>query len=157
MKIVSDVSTNFNSGKFDCFCKRLGIQNIVSSNYQKLSEQWTAKQKHVYNFSKQPWKNAMKLILAYMSLLQIRLTSISPRLPSSATLLFNRPSRGLLPSLSRPPIVCDNYENIHTFRPGRQPWSNKEVETLVNILFSTYSITCSDVARRWGDHGYIEQ
>ena len=54
--------------------------------------------------------NAMKLMMIYMSLLEIGSTLINIRLLSQDTLLFNRPSRDILPRFSRPPIVCSTDE-----------------------------------------------
>ena len=48
-----------------------------------------------------------------MPLLQLRSTPIGPRLPSLATLLFNRLARSMLQRFSRPPIICDNDERNH--------------------------------------------
>ena len=42
---------------------------------------------------------------SYMLLLHIRSTLISPGLPSSATLLFNRPTRSMPSKLNRSPIL----------------------------------------------------
>ena len=47
-----------------------------------------------------------------LTLLQIRLTPLGPRLPCPATLLFNRPARSLLLKLNRPPVLFDKDE-IH--------------------------------------------
>ena len=57
----------------------------------------------------------------YMSLLKIRLTPVNPKVPNPATLLFNRPARGLLPRLSRTPIIYDNNESNHDALKRRQP------------------------------------
>ena len=89
----------------------------------------------------------------YLSLLQIKLT---PGLLSPATLLLNRPSRGILPRFSTPPIVCKNDESNHTAIVNRQPHASKYVDTHKNIC-PIYRINFTSTARRWGPwmHGTI--
>ena len=43
-----------------------------------------------------------------LALLQIRLPPVGAGLPSTATMLFNRPIHGLLPQNNRAPINVDN-------------------------------------------------
>ena len=80
-----------------------------------------------------------------MSLLQIRSGPVSPGLPSMATLLFNQPSRGTLPTFSRPPIGCDNDKSNHSALIRRQSQAIKNVD----ISLFTHRVNCSSVARRW--------
>ena len=47
----------------------------------------------------------------YVTILLIQLMLINPRLPSLATLLFNRPTRGILSRFNRQPVFCDNDES----------------------------------------------
>ena len=70
----------------------------------------------------------------YMSLLQIRSTPIIPKIPSLATILFNRLVKGLLPRISSPPIMFDNDESNHA-AVKKEPSSltQKETDTPVNI------------------------
>ena len=67
------------------------------------------------------------------TLLQIRLTLISPRLPSLAMGMFNRPARGLLTKFHRPFMLHDNDENNHLALVKRQP--HAYVDTHRNIPF----------------------
>ena len=69
----------------------------------------------------------------YMALLQIRSILISPWLPSLATSLFNRATKGMLSKLSRPPILFDNDEGNRTALTNRHPHANKD--TFTNIPF----------------------
>ena len=71
----------------------------------------------------------------YYALLQIHLTLISPRLPSPVTLLFNRPARGLLPKLNRPPISYDNDANSNMALVNKQPHAYVDVDTYADIPF----------------------
>ena len=71
----------------------------------------------------------------YMSLLQRGSTSISPTLPSAATLLFNTPTRDTVQRLGRPPILCDNDESNFTVLLNRQPHLNEDADTWNNIPF----------------------
>ena len=50
-----------------------------------------------------------------------RSTLISPRLPSPVTIKGNRPTRGILPRFSRPPILCNNGESNLNALVYRQP------------------------------------
>ena len=91
----------------------------------------------------------MNLMLAFiMSLLQIRSTPVSSRLPSPAILMFDRLARGLLPRFNRPPITCDNNKSNHATLKSRQPKSNNETDTHVNFsplpIESTVAVQCKD-------------
>ena len=46
---------------------------------------------------------------------------ISYRLPGQELVLFSRPSEGILPRFSRPPIGCNNDESNHSRLIHRQP------------------------------------
>ena len=70
----------------------------------------------------------------YMALLQMRLTSISPGLPSQATLLFHRAARGILPKCSRPSVLC-NDENKHVALVNRQAHAYVDIDSCKNIPF----------------------
>ena len=70
-------------------------------------------------------------------------------LPSPVTLMFNRPSRGILPRFTRPPIGCDNDQNNNSALRNRQPQTSIDVSTCKNIPFSTYRINQSSTVRRW--------
>ena len=70
-----------------------------------------------------------------MALLQIKLTPISPRLPSLVMLLCNRPARGLLPKFNRLLTLHDNDEHNHMALVNRQSHAYVEVDTPKNIPF----------------------
>ena len=57
----------------------------------------------------------------HMAWLQISSTTISYGLPNMAMQLFNRPTRGILPKFSRPPILSDDDKNSHNSPVNRQP------------------------------------
>ena len=56
-----------------------------------------------------------------------------PRLWSPLILLFNRLTKGLLLRFNIPTIMCDNDESNHAAWRSRQPQSNNETDTCVNI------------------------
>ena len=70
-----------------------------------------------------------------MSFLQIRSTSISPRLSGPASTMFNSPSRDLMMRLSRPSIGCGNNESIHSELIGTQPLTSEHIDTHKSIPF----------------------
>ena len=112
-KIVSDAGTSFISERLKSFCKQLGIQHAVLSS--SCSHQRNGQAAAYIKFIKATMTKCYETNAdIYMSLSQIGLTLIIPVLLRSATLLLNRPVRGLLPGLSRPPIVCEkNYNSTH--------------------------------------------
>ena len=71
----------------------------------------------------------------YMALLHIRSTLIGSNLSCVVTILLNRPARGLLQKLSRPPIVFNKYENIHAALIKRKPHTSVDIDTHENIKF----------------------
>ena len=79
------------------------------------------------------------ICLYYMSLLKIGSTPIGPRLLSVATFLFNRSPRVLMQRFSRPPIMCDNDENILQYQANNPSW-----------IFSAYRINFKSTVRRQG-------
>ena len=91
--------------------KKFCIQHAVSSPYNHQSNgEAEAYIKFVKRKRKTSYENIAEI---YMSLLHIRSTPVSPRLPIPATLLFNRLARGLLPRFSGPTIICDNDDINH--------------------------------------------
>ena len=86
----------------------------------------------------------------YMALLQTRSTPINPWLPSPATLLFNRLTRGILPKFSRQVMLCDNDERNFIMFLGEQSQANQDINTCKNIPFLP---TGSTVAVQGGDGG----
>ena len=62
------------------------------------------------------------------------------RLLSQATVLFNKPARGLLPTFSREPILFENDDNHYATLIKRQPSAGTDKDTHGNIpLHSTQS------------------
>ena len=64
--------------------------------------------------------------------LQLQLTLIHPGLPNLATLLFNRPIRGLFQRISMPPIMYDNDKRNHAALKQAFP-SNSETDIHINM------------------------
>ena len=52
----------------------------------------------------------------HIALLQIRMTPLGLGLPSPATMLFNHPIRGIMPTISRLPIGIDIGEEMSTMK-----------------------------------------
>ena len=109
------------------------------------SKQWTCGGLHKI-FEKNHAKCYETYVHIYMSLLQIRSMPISPGLPILATLLFNRKAKGILPRLSRSPILCDN-DNV-TELINTQPQLNDNRDTHRSIYFIP---TGSTAAVQWED------
>ena len=90
----------------------------------------------------------MELMLIYVCLYYRKVNKLSPELPIPAMLPFNRLVRGLLPRYSRLPTMCSNDESNHGTLRRRQPQSNNETGTHINISLlpkgSTVSIPCKD-------------
>ena len=108
-KVISDAGTNFVSEKLENLCKRLGIHHAVSSSY---NHQSNGQIEACINFVKRTMKKCCEVNAdTFVPLLQTRSTLISPGLPRLATLLFNKPTRDILPRFSRPHLLCDNHEN----------------------------------------------
>ena len=84
----------------------------------------------------------------YMTLLQVRSMLISPRSPSLAILLFNRPTGGILPRFNRQPLLCDHDECNLIVLIGQQSKSNEDIDTFKNIPFLP---TGSTVVVQWED------
>ena len=47
------------------------------------------------------------------ALLQVRMMPLGPGLPSHATLLFNNPTKGIIPIINRTSISIDNDDEYH--------------------------------------------
>ena len=75
-----------------------------------------------------------------------------PGLPTPATLLFNRPTRGIVPRFSRSPVLCNNDKSNLTLLVNRWPQFNEDIDTNKNIHFrptgSTVAVHGED-ARLW--------
>ena len=103
-KIMSDAGTNFISEKCQQFCKRVNIEQAVSSSYH---HQGNGQVEACIKFIKCSLKNVLNQAGIYMALLHICTMPIGLGLPSPATLLFNRKVRGIMPILDCKLIKCD--------------------------------------------------
>ena len=111
-RIVSDTGTNSVSQKFENFCKCLSIHHAMSSSYNHQSNR---QGEACIKFVKRMIQTCIETNAdIYMALLQNRSTPISPRSPSLAMLLFNRPKRGILPKFNRLLVLCNNNESQTT-------------------------------------------
>ena len=106
-KIISDAGTNFITETFKDFCRKMNTQQTITSPYQHQSNgQVEACLKFV------SLKNLDTNRYLCLALLQIQLMPIRAGIQSPATMLFNKPRRGLLPQMNRDPITVDN-NNLH--------------------------------------------
>ena len=89
--------------------------------------------------------------------MQITSTAVGPSLPSLATLLFNRPARGVLPKFIRTPMIFDNDESNHAALIKRQSHVYTGTDTCEHILFlptgSTVALQCKN-GEHWM-HGIV--
>ena len=131
-KWYPDAGTKFISEKFEIFFKWLSIHYAVASSY---NHQGNGQVEACIMFVKRTIKCYETNAGIYTSLLQIKSTTISTRLLSRATLMFNRPVRSILPRLSRPPLLCDNDESSLTVLMNRQPQLIKNIGTCTDIPF----------------------
>ena len=69
---------------------------------------------------------------------QMRLTPISPRVQSQATLLFNRLAR----VYTKPPIICDKDETNHAILKCKQSQENKEavINRIISLLLTKSTV-----------------
>ena len=74
----------------------------------------------------------------WMSLLQIRLTPVSSRMPGPATFLLNKLARGLLPRFSRTLFMYDTNGVTMLHKEQAVPIKQKK-----NLF--TYSINCRSI------------
>ena len=65
-----------------------------------------------------------------MALLQICTTLLSHRLPSPATLMFNRPVCGIMPVLDCKPLVKDFDDDCHAKLIERQQKNNNDTSAI---------------------------
>ena len=86
-----------------------------------------------------------------VSLLQIKstLTLISHGIPNQATLLFNRPTRGMLPKCSRPPILCNDDKSNFTTLVDRKPLLKEDIMFTKLFLYNFRLICSSKEERQW--------
>ena len=89
-----------------------------------------------------------------LALLQIRSVPLGTGLPSSATMLFSRPVRGLLPQKNRGPINVDNNDTHNEALEVHQKYKGNDTIKTILFLHERYS-RCT--TGRWGlwIHGVI--
>ena len=63
------------------------------------------------------------------------------RVTSLEVLLFNRPTGGILPNISKLPTLCDQCNDYHDVLIKRQLISNKVHDTPENIPFPSTEVT----------------
>ena len=69
---------------------------------------------------------------SYLALLQIWSTPLGPRLPSPVMLLFNHPTRGIMPITIRSSINADNDDDHYKALVDRQIKAVKNYDTVGN-------------------------
>ena len=130
-KNSSDVGSSFVSEKFQDSCRCVSIHHAVWSSY---NHQGNGQVDQCIKYVKRTREKCFETKADIsMALIWIKLIPISPRLQSLATLLFNRPARGILPKFSILPVLCDNNENNHIVLVNRQPHAYVDVDK--NIPF----------------------
>ena len=131
-KIVSDAGSIFISDKFKRFYQNLDIEQAVSSSYHHLSNG----QVEIYI---KLIKNVIKCVDTnsdiYIALLQIRATPLGAGLPSTATLLFKHPIRGMMPILNRPLINLNNDDEHYKVIVIRQRMIRTMIISEIMFLF----------------------
>ena len=105
-KFISDVGMNSTSETFLEFCGMLNIQQVITLYYHHQSNGQVEVCIKFFKCSIKKYIYGTKDI--NLTLLQIQSTPGGVRLPSPATMLFNRSISGLLPQRSRAPINIDN-------------------------------------------------
>ena len=105
-KIISDAGMSFTSETFRQFCRQMCIEQAITSSFHY---QNSGQVEVCIKFIKCTIKKYLDTNNdVNLTLLQIRSTPMSAKLPSPAMLLFNRPIRGLLPQMNRGPININN-------------------------------------------------
>ena len=113
-----DSGGNFVSDKFKTFCKSLNIEQAFSSLYHhQNNRQVEACIKFVMCTLTKCFDTKGDL---HIALLQIRMTLVGPGLPSPATILFNCPTRGIMPINNRPPMDINKDEEHYEVLVKRQ-------------------------------------
>ena len=89
-----------------------------------------------------------------MVLLQIRSSLISPRLPSLATLMFNRLTTGMLPQFIKQLVLCDNNENNIIVLTVRQPQSIEDTHrNIPSLLRGSAVVIQQEDSGPWNNNG----
>ena len=127
-KLMSDVGTNFVSDKFHHFCKLVNIEQVTLSAYHHQSNgQVEACIKFVKCMFKKCTDSGRDI---NMALLQICMIPLGHRLPSLATLMFNRPVHGIMPILDCKPLVEDCDDEHHAKLIERQQKNNNDTSAI---------------------------
>ena len=124
-KIISDSGGNFISDKFTTFCRSLQIHQAFSSSYNHLSN---GQVEACIKLIKKTLKNALILNLTTYSFISEQINPIKAGLPSSATLLFNHPIRGIMSTINRPLIGINNNDEQYEALVKRQ---TKTIRTMI--------------------------
>ena len=108
---MSNAGTNLVSEKFEEFCKKLKIHHALSSAY---SNQSKGQAEACIKFVKRAMKKCVDTNSnANLALLQIRYMPIGLILLTPASILLNRPVRGLLSKIGRAPILFGSDDDHH--------------------------------------------
>ena len=74
----------------------------------------------------------------HIALLQIHMTPLGPGLPSSVTMLFTCPIRGIIPIINRPPADKDNDGEHYEVLIRRQTKDDKNQGNLIKLFFYSH-------------------
>ena len=131
-----DAGTHFISKKIENICRWLSIHHAVSSSYNHQSNRQA---EACIKFVKWTFKNVLRIMLTYMWLY------CSPNqyqwLPSPATILSKRPTKGVLPKFYRQQVLCNNDENNLIALLERQSQKSQDKDTDKNIPFLYTGLT----------------
>ena len=94
-------------------------------------------------------KNAMTLTHIYLALLQIQMMQLGPGLPSLATLLFNQPTRGVMPIINRKLVSIDNGDKHCKALVKRQ---TKMIRNMILPEIILFLVQCHGAVVEKGDH-----
>ena len=133
-KIMSDAGTKFILENYQEMCRKLNIHHEVSWQYNCQSNEraWAC-----MKF----WKWTMKKCFdanwdTSLALLQTRSTPVGPGLLSPATILFNRPNRGLLPKIFSEPGTYNSDDNHYaTFNEDKKMLTRLKIFAKTKPLF----------------------
>ena len=76
----------------------------------------------------------------HLALLQIRVRPLGPELPSPARLLFNHPTRGIMPIINRILLSMDDDDEYHEALVEKQTKNDKKYDSARNYsIISTRS------------------
>ena len=108
-KTISDAGRNFMSHKLRQSCRKMNIEQAITSSYLHQSIRQV---EGCIKFVNHTIKKYLHSNSDNLTMLQMTSTPIGAGLPIPFTLLFNRPSRALLPNMNREPITF-NADNEH--------------------------------------------